>query len=260
MLSAHTPDKPVWTALRASLPAFFGYLPIGFAFGLMFERSGLGPWYAGPLMSLFVYAGAAQFVALSMLLAGGTLVELAASTLILNLRHVFYGLPFVGKLPGQRWKALYFIFGLTDETYAILTNEPALQTPQVMSWVTFMTHGYWVGGTLLGAWAGQALPWKLDFLQFSLVAMFVVLAVEQAKRVRQWTPFCEGPRGTDGGLKLLFVHIVPVGQVRRAQGVHAVLEGSGEHAGAVGLPARRIKPRRAPAGDTPRKPAAARAP
>ena len=109
------------TALKTSLPILFGFIPLGIAFGLLFQELNY-PWYFASLMGIVVYAGAAQFMAIGLLAAGVGLVEIAMSTFLLNSRHMFYGIAFLESFGNWNVRKLYMIFGLTDETYALMTS------------------------------------------------------------------------------------------------------------------------------------------
>ena len=109
------------SALTISLPILFGFVPLGIAFGLLFQELGY-PWYFASLMAIFVYAGAAQFMTIGLLSSGIGLLEIAISTFFLNSRHMFYGLAFLESFGNWNLRKLYLIFGLTDETYALMTT------------------------------------------------------------------------------------------------------------------------------------------
>ena len=107
-------------AFRASIPVLFGYLPLGVAFGLLFNALGY-PWYYATLSGLVIFAGAAQFLSVGLLAAHAGLMSIFAATLFLNLRHIFYGFSFLHRFPERGWRRYYLIFTLTDETYSVLT-------------------------------------------------------------------------------------------------------------------------------------------
>jgi 4-azaleucine resistance transporter AzlC len=174
-----------------SAPAFFGYLPLGIAFGLLSFESTQNMWL-GPAMSLFVYAGAAQYMSLNIIAAKGSLLDLSFMTFIVNLRHIFYGIPFLNIFSKAGWKQFYLIFGITDETYSILTASPIKKDVSYCQWVTLLTHSYWVIGTIIGSVLSSYLLIDLSFLDFTLTALFVVLTVEQAYAVKSPQPFIIG--------------------------------------------------------------------
>ncbi len=171
-----------------SLPVAFGYIPLGIAFGFLFEKL-IFHWYLGVLMSVFVFAGAAQFIAISILRDHGSLLTILISTLVVNLRHIFYGVSFVGKFPKNGLVKNYMIFGLTDEAYAILTTSSRTFNNTYGLSVIFLSHFYWIFGTLIGAIIGSLINENLQFLYFSLPALFIIMTIEQAIKVKTLSPF-----------------------------------------------------------------------
>ena len=173
-----------------TIPVMAGYLSLGIAFGLLLQSIGYGPVWA-LLMSLFIYAGSAQFLAVELLAAGATLPQVALLTFLLNFRHLFYGLSMIEKYRGCGIRKLYLIFGLTDETYALLTGykTPAGLTDQnYYLAVTAMNHLYWVTGSVLGAVAGSVIPFDTTGIDFAMTALFAVLVVEQWKSHKNHIP------------------------------------------------------------------------
>lgn len=173
-----------------TIPVMAGYLSLGIAFGLLLQSIGYGPIWA-LLMSLFIYAGSAQFLAVELLAAGATLPQVALLTFLLNFRHLFYGLSMIEKYRGCGIRKLYLIFGLTDETYALLTGykTPAGLTDQnYYLAVTVMNHIYWVAGSVVGAVAGSVIPFDTTGIDFAMTALFAVLVVEQWKTNKNHIP------------------------------------------------------------------------
>jgi 4-azaleucine resistance transporter AzlC len=182
-------ETPFKAALIETIPVLFGYVPMGFAFGLLFVKAGAA-WYIPPLMSMLVFAGAAQFIAVTIIAADGTLLSIIVSTLLVNLRHMFYGISFVGTFPKKFFNKNYMIFGLTDEAYSILTAIKHKTDDQTLwFWIIAISHGYWIIGSLLGALLANSLRWDLSFLKFALTALFVVLTIEQAHKLKTYLPF-----------------------------------------------------------------------
>lgn len=183
------------TALRAALPAtfpvFLGYTTIGAAFGLLLASSGL-PLWAAPAMSLFVYAGAAQFMGVGLIASGAGLAEIAAATFLLNLRHMVYGLSFLELYSKAGRRKPYLVFTLTDETYALLStiSVPAgVEPDRFRFWVSALNQSYWFLGTLIGTLAGGLASFDTRGLEFSLTALFIVLLIEQTRKVRTALPY-----------------------------------------------------------------------
>lgn len=184
----------VQSAFKISLPIMFGFVPLGIAFGLLFQDLGY-PWYFASLMGIIVYAGAAQFMAIGFLSAGLGVVEIAMSTFFLNSRHMFYGLSFLESFGNWNIRKLYLIFGMTDETYALLTT---IQVPdsfvkeRYYLYITLFAQFYWVFGCTIGALLADILAFNTDGMEFAATALFVVLLIEQWIIVRRLLPFIVG--------------------------------------------------------------------
>jgi len=179
------------SALTISLPILFGFVPLGIAFGLLFQELGY-PWYFASLMAVFVYAGAAQFMAIGLLSSGIGLLEIAISTFFLNSRHMFYGLAFLQSFGNWNLRKLYLIFGLTDETYALMTT---IKVPKNFTkeryyfFITLFAQLYWVLGCTIGALAANALSFNTSGMEFAATALFVILLIEQWVKVKRLLPF-----------------------------------------------------------------------
>lgn len=172
------PTAPAISVLSLSIPVAMGYVPLGMVFGFLFVQAG-APWWLALTASVFVYAGASQFMMVPMLAAGLPVASIALATLVVNLRHMFYGLSLLHKLPTQPWARWYLVFALTDETYSVLTTLPEGTRAGQMVTVALLNQGWWVLGTLLGAVIGAQAQLTLVGLDFALAALFAVLAVEQ---------------------------------------------------------------------------------
>ncbi len=171
-----------------------GYGVLGFAFGLLlvsFEYA----WYLAPLMSLFVYAGALQFVAINFFNVKAGLVDIALATWFINLRQSFYGLSLLKRFKRAGKLKPYLIFGLTDETYALLTtikDDEQLKKRWYYFFLTAFNQSYWFIGSTLGAIVGSNIDFNTAGLEFSLTALFVVLCIEQYKNLQNSVPFLIG--------------------------------------------------------------------
>ncbi|MEY8875311.1 MAG: AzlC family ABC transporter permease [Leptothrix sp. (in: b-proteobacteria)] len=173
------PDAPRALSLLAlTMPVAMGYIPLGTVFGFLFVQAGGDGWLA-MLASVVVYAGAAQYMMIPMLAAGLPVGAIALATLIVNLRHVFYGLSLLDKLPRGRWQRTYLVFGLTDETYSVLTTLPTGTPDRLRVRIALLNQGWWLLGTTLGALIGARAQVQLHGLDFALAALFAVLTVEQ---------------------------------------------------------------------------------
>ncbi|MDD2844390.1 MAG: AzlC family ABC transporter permease [Rhodoferax sp.] len=183
------PKPPVRhiSVLSLSVPVAMGYVPLGMVFGFLFVQAG-APWWLAVFASVLVFAGAAQFMMVPMLASGLPWASIALATLVVNLRHVFYGLSLLDKLPAKPWARWYLVFALTDETYSVLTTLPAGTSTRQMVTVALLNQGWWVLGTLLGAVIGAQAQISLVGLDFALAALFAVLAVEQWRNAHSVAP------------------------------------------------------------------------
>ncbi|MFT4553482.1 MAG: 4-azaleucine resistance transporter AzlC [Chlamydiales bacterium] len=190
-LQATSSNSTFLNALKCSLPIFFAYIPFGFTCGFLFQRLGYDV-FVGPLMSLFVLAGSAQILAITLIAAQASIIDIALTTFLINLRHIFYGLSLLERYQCGKLKKLYMIFGLTDETYSLLTSSPPLeksQDPNHCFYVTALIHSYWMMGSILGAYCGANLSPDIPGIEFVPTAIFVILTIEQAANVQTFTPF-----------------------------------------------------------------------
>ncbi|GGY55746.1 branched-chain amino acid ABC transporter permease [Bacterioplanes sanyensis] len=178
-------------ALRTSLPVLFGYLPLGAAFGVLFAELG-HHWLYATAMGLFIYAGAGQFLAVGLLANQAALTEMVIATLLLNARHLFYGLSLLNRIRSRGWRRWYQIFSLTDETYSLLSSTRAPQgidEGQLQLRIAAFNQIYWVLGCTLGAFIGSQVSFSTAGIEFVLPALFMVLAIEQYHSIREPWPF-----------------------------------------------------------------------
>ena len=180
MPPAIDPDPPRGrlSTLALTAPVAMGYVPLGAVFGFLFVQAG-APWWLALLSSLLVYAGAAQYMMIPMLVGGVPVGTIALATFVVNLRHAFYGLSLLDRFPRRGPLRWLMIYQLTDETYSVLTTLPAGTPPAQMAWLSALNQAWWVGGTALGALVGAQMRFPLAGLDFVLAALFAVLVVEQ---------------------------------------------------------------------------------
>ena len=189
-------------ALRAAfphtIPVLMGYLAIGLVFGWMLSAIGYGPVWAGA-MSLTVYAGSGQYLGVNLLEQANPLLQVALLTLIINFRHLVYGLSMLEKFKGMGWRKIYMIFALTDETYALLAG---VQPPEDVDekrfyfWISLLNHLYWIAGSLIGAIAGSLITINTEGIDFAMTALFIVIAIGQWKSSTQHFSAFLGAGGT----------------------------------------------------------------
>lgn len=169
-------------ALLATLPVLSGYLVLGFGFGLIMKSSGFGIAMA-TVMSLAIYAGSMQYVAVGLFCGGASLITVALTTLMVNARHLFYGISMLDKYKGMGKIKPYLIFSLTDETYSLVCEGAPETTEQNKKryylCVSLLNHLYWVGGSFLGAVAGSLITFNTEGVDFALTALFITVFLEQ---------------------------------------------------------------------------------
>lgn len=169
-------------ALKATLPVLPGYLVIGAGFGIVLNSKGYGVLWAF-LMGTFIYAGSMQYAAIDLLSGGASLVAAALTTLMVNARHIFYGLSVLGKYKGAGAKKPYLIFALTDETYSLVGPEDsAEETDNAHNYyffVSLLNHIYWIIGCVSGSLIGSIFNFAPKGIDFALTALFVSVFTEQ---------------------------------------------------------------------------------
>ena len=185
-------SKALCCAFPRTLPILAGFLFLGATYGVYMNVSGFSFWY--PLaMSIVIYGGSLEFLAVSMLLAPYAPVQVFLTALLVQARHLFYGIAMLDKYKGLGWKKPYLIFGLCDETFSV--NCTAAIPPEVdRGWfyffVTLLDQLYWVGGATLGGLLGSLISFNTEGLDFVMTAMFVVIFLEQWRKephhVSQW--------------------------------------------------------------------------
>lgn len=169
------------TAFPYTLPVMTGYLFLGIAFGIMLEGKGLHAGWA-LLMSLFIYAGSMQFAAIELLAGPFAPLSALLITLMVNARHLFYGLSMLEPFRKMgKWKP-YMVFSLTDETYSLLCG---IKVPEGVDpkhfciCVSVLDHLYWIAGSVIGALAGAFIPFSTNGIDFAMTALFLVIFLEQ---------------------------------------------------------------------------------
>ncbi len=175
-------NKTVKKAFVDTLPVMTGYLVLGFGFGIVLHAAGYGLPVA-LAMSLFIYAGSMQYAAIGLFTGGASLVTVGLTTLMVNARHLFYGISMIDKYKDTGKRKPYLIFALTDETYSLvcrdLTQIPLEQRKNYYLLVSLLDHLYWVAGTALGAVAGSLIHFNSEGIDFALTALFVTVFLEQ---------------------------------------------------------------------------------
>ena len=167
------------TAFVSTIPVMTGYLVLGFGFGILMHASGYG-FLAALAMSVFIYAGSMQYVAIGLLTGGASFLTVAVTTLMVNARHLFYGISMLEAYRDVGARKPYMIFALTDETYSLVCGDlPGESKSDYCFWVSLLNHLYWVTGSVLGVLAGNFIPFNSEGIDFALTALFLTVFLEQ---------------------------------------------------------------------------------
>jgi 4-azaleucine resistance transporter AzlC len=173
--------KALKAAFPYTIPIFAGFWFLGLAYGIYMNVSGFSFLYP-MIMSVIIFGGSLEFVAVEMLLSPFAPVQVLIMTLLIQARHLFYGISMLDKFKDMGWKKFYLIFGMCDETFSI--NYTA-QIPEdvdrgwFMFFVTLLNHFYWVFGATLGGLVGSLIHFNTDGISFVMTSMFVVIFMEQ---------------------------------------------------------------------------------
>lgn len=174
--------KVLKPALTATFPVMAGYLILGFGFGIIIKASGYSIALAAA-MSTFIYAGSMQYVAIGLMTGGASLLTIALTTLMVNIRHLFYGISMLEKYQNAGKAKPYLIFALTDETYSLVCVELPNVAPEDRTryelLVSLLNHLYWVAGSVTGAAAGSLIRFNSQGIDFALTALFLTVFTEQ---------------------------------------------------------------------------------
>lgn len=181
-------------AFPKTVPVMVGYVFLGAAYGILMKVNGFGIlWVLA--MSIFVYAGSLQYVGVTLLAAMVHPLYAFFMGLMINARHLFYGISMLGKYHDLKRFKTYLIFALTDETFSVLCNEKvprALNKEWVYLWISLLNQGYWVIGSVAGSILGSLVTFDTKGLDFALTALFVVIFTEQWKNHKDHRPALAG--------------------------------------------------------------------
>lgn len=161
-------------ASRSAGVVWIGLFTLGIGFGVLVASHGF-PWWLAPIISGVMFAGSVEFILIGMLAAAAPIAAIAATTLLVNSRHLFYGLSFPLHRVEGRFAKGYSIFALCDEAFALASSR--MRGGQIV-WTQFGLHFSWVVGSLVGAVVGHSVLGDVEGLDFVLTALFVVLALD----------------------------------------------------------------------------------
>lgn len=186
--------KTIRYAFVRSLPIMAGYIVLGLGFGVLLQSKGYGAGWA-LVMSGLIYAGSMQYVAIDLLAGGASLISAAIMTLMVNARHLFYGISMLERYKDTGAAKPYLIFALTDETYSVVCSggvPEGVDQKKYYFWVSLLNQLYWIAGGVAGALLGSVLPFDTTGIDFSMTALFLVVMTEQWKASRDHTPALVG--------------------------------------------------------------------
>lgn len=172
-------NSKIKNAFYATIPVMAGYLVLGIGFGMVLRTRGYGILWA-LAMSVFIYAGSMQYVAIDLLTGGVSLITAAVTTLAVNARHLFYSISMIDKYKNQKRKN-FLIFTLTDETYSLVCSEvpDEVDASSYYFYVSLFDYIYWIAGSVIGSVLGSVLPIRTEGVDFALTALFLTVFVEQ---------------------------------------------------------------------------------
>ena len=176
-------------AFKQSLPVMAGYLVLGMGFGILLKSKGYHVVWAF-FMSLFIYAGSMQYVTVNLLAGGASLISATLMTLMVNARHLFYGISMIERYKNTDPYKPYLIFGLTDETYSLVCSgdvPEGVNKNKYFFILTLLNQCYWILGSVAGSLLGSLIPFNVSGIEFSMTALFLVVFVNQWKSVKNHT-------------------------------------------------------------------------
>lgn len=176
-----TVKKAFQCAFPYTIPIFTGFCFLGMTYGIYMSASGFSVWYP-MLTSLTIFAGSMEFVTVNLLLGAFDPLQALTMTLMINARHLFYGISMLDRFKGLGWKKLYLIFGMCDESFSINCTVDVPEDVDrgwFMFFITLLNQLYWFSGATLGGLFGSLVPFHTEGLDFVMTAMFVVIFMEQ---------------------------------------------------------------------------------
>lgn len=183
--------KILRSAIVSTIPVLTGYLVLGFGFGIILKSEGYSIFLA-LAMSAFIYAGSMQYVAIGLFTGGASLLTVALTTLMVNARHLFYGISMLGRYRHTGKRKPYLIFALTDETYSLVCSDnpdiPLESRTDYYFFVSLFNQIYWVVGSLAGAVVGSLIQFNSEGIDFALTALFITVFLEQWLTAKKHTP------------------------------------------------------------------------
>ncbi len=181
-------------SFKVTIPIMASFLVIGAAFGVLLESRGYGWWWAA-LMSIGIYAGSMQFVVINLITSGAGLLTAAAMTVMVNLRHLFYGIAMLEKYKNIGRVKPYVIYALPDETFSLVCSPDlpdGVDEKKYCFFVSLFNQIYWVAGSIAGGLIGSTITFDTAGIDFAMTALFTVIFAQQWEKTKQHLPAVTG--------------------------------------------------------------------
>ncbi len=186
--------KAFRAALPHTLPICVGFLFLGMSYGFLMRSKGFSVVYP-MLMSFFIFAGSMEFVTVNLLLSAFDPLHAFVLALMVNARHLFYGISMLEKYKNTGWKKFYLIFGMCDESFSInctVDPPPDVDRGWFLFFVTLLNQIYWVSGATLGALLGYVIHFDTTGIEFVMTALFMVMFLNQWEESKDHRPALTG--------------------------------------------------------------------
>lgn len=186
--------KTIIYSIKSAIPVMTGYIVLSIGFGLLLQSKGYG-WGWALLMSTCIYAGSMQFVTINLLTAGASLITTALMTLMVNIRHLFYGITMLKEYNEAGWRKPYIIFALSDETYSLVCAPDIPEDINRKDYyfiVSLADQLSWIIGTMIGSILGNIIPFNTNGIDFAMTALFAIIFIEQWEKTKQHLPALTG--------------------------------------------------------------------
>lgn len=188
--------KTIIYSIKSALPVMTGYIVLSIGFGLLLQDKGYGYGCGlAVLMSTGIYAGSMQFVTINLLSTGASIITTAIMTLMVNIRHLFYGITMLKEYSEAGWRKPYLIFSLTDETYSLICSPDLpddINRKDYFFIVSLVNQLSWIAGSIIGSVLGNIIPFDTTGIDFAMTALFVIILVEQLEKSKQHLPAFTG--------------------------------------------------------------------
>ncbi|MCI7223184.1 AzlC family ABC transporter permease [Fusobacterium sp.] len=183
-------NKTLKYAFFKSIPVMAGYIVLGIGFGILLYNKGYSYWWA-LAMSTFIYAGSMQYIGIELLSSGASFISIALVTLLVNARHIFYGISMLENYKNTGKFKPYLIATLTDETYSLVCGNDFpdyIDKRKYYFYLSLFNHFYWILGSFIGSILGSTFSFNTKGIDFSMTALFVIIFVEQWEKNKNHLP------------------------------------------------------------------------